>query len=236
MSYCIQWFQRTLNLLNTEVRSLGHTSSSQGPPGEIADCWALQPFPTFLWGHLPVSSGETCPCTQGTVPLLPPLPLSWVQLTAWDRAVHLLLSWKERTGKLPDKLLDLCRWTKTFSRHSVRILASPTLLPLDLVALLLISKYCWNNKILSLWRSIPPQRATCASGLVLRCTPADQTGCPLTAALLIMQGRAEVSHGLPGQGPKQMLRSACRHFNLERALNLRMLCPCRAPFGFGNNF
>lgn len=121
MNYCIQWLQRTSNLLDTEVRSLGNMSSSQGLTGEtVEQICPLQPFPTLLWGYLTTSAEKTCPCTQRTVPLLLPLPLYWVQLTAWDRALHLLLSWKERTGKLPDKLLNLCRWNKSFSSHSVR--------------------------------------------------------------------------------------------------------------------
>lgn len=112
-------------------------------------------------------------------------------------------------------------------------MASPTLLSLDLVALLPYTYILWEQQNFITVKIHPHLREeTCASGLVLQSTPADQTGCPLTVALLTLQGRAEVLHGLPGQWPKQLPRSACLHFGL----NLRMLYPCCAPFGFSNNF
>lgn len=60
LNYCIQKFHRSSNLLDTEVRrSLGHTSSSHGPTGEIMEqICLLQPFPTLHRGHVHTSAGD----------------------------------------------------------------------------------------------------------------------------------------------------------------------------------
>lgn len=73
LNYCTQQFHRLSNLLDTELRrSLSCASSSHGPTGEIMEqIFILQPFPTLLRGHLPTSAGETSPCSQRTVLLLP---------------------------------------------------------------------------------------------------------------------------------------------------------------------
>lgn len=96
LNYCIQKFHRSSNLLDTEMRrSLGHAFSSHCSTGEIVEQISLlQPFPALLQGLLPTSAGETCPCCRQTVLLLPLLPPSGAQggrLTAWGRAVWLLL-------------------------------------------------------------------------------------------------------------------------------------------------
>lgn len=115
-NYCIQWFQRT-----SGHRGVKPWSHVQLPGPHWRDCRADLPSPALP--HLALRtpacfSRRDLPLYLKDSSLLPLLPLSWVLLTAWDRAVH-LLSWKERTRRLPDKLLRLCRWNKTFTSAAI---------------------------------------------------------------------------------------------------------------------
>lgn len=209
----------------------------RAPTGEIVEqICPLRPFPTLLWGLLPTSAGETFPCIQRTVPLLPlcyhcpeynsqlgtGLPISFS--AEKKEQANYQTSYLIHVGEIKPPL------QQPFSQKS-EWEVQPFCLWIRWPCCL-IPKYCGDNKPLSLWRSIP----TCGSGLVLQSTPAEHAGCLLTAALLTLQDRADVPHGLPGQWPKQMPRSACQHFDGERALNVRMLYPCSALFSFSNNF
>lgn len=119
-------------------------------------------------------------------------------------AAQFLLHWNEITGKLPEKLLGLCRWNTAFTSTNTKSETKavwPTILPLGQVAVLLH----WEQQTFILMMNHPRLRLgdKSASGLVLQPTRAEWIA-RLRAALLVLWGRDDVPQGLLGQWPKQM--------------------------------